>query len=150
MGEFPYQWRKRCAAHWGLRADYDDYWYFRKHYRKDLPVLTRMQYLDLHTYLPSDILTKVDRVSMAVSLETRVPFLSKKIIEFMFSLPEDVRFYGGQLKGLLRETYKDILPEAVLNRRKMGFVIPFDYFGCSYDQIQQKILREIFDIPLSA
>jgi asparagine synthase (glutamine-hydrolysing) len=55
------------AEYFGIEADYDDYWYFRKHWREELPTLTRLQYLDFHTYLPDDILTKVDRVSMANS-----------------------------------------------------------------------------------
>jgi len=104
--------------------DYDDYWYFRKYYNNKLPMLTRMQYMDFHTYLPDDILTKVDRVSMAVSLECRVPLLSTELIEFSFSLPEKIRFDRNQLKGLVKSAYQDLLPAEILNRPKKGFSIP--------------------------
>ena len=80
----------------GIDKDYDKHWYFRKYYCKDLPPMTRVQFLDLKTYLPSDILTKVDRTSMAVSLETRVPMLSKKLVEFSFSLSEEDRCPGDR------------------------------------------------------
>lgn len=146
MEEMPYARKLHYARKWGIPKDYDDYWYYRKYYRSDLPVRTRIQYLDFHTYLPSDILVKVDRTSMAVSLEARVPFLSRKIIEFMFSLPEELRFYNGKLKGLLKETYKNILPQEILNRKKMGFGIPFKYFNQNYANIQETILKEIFQI----
>ncbi len=146
MEEMPYAQKMKYAQRWDIPKGYDDYWYFRKYYREDLPPLTRIQYLDFHTYLPSDILTKVDRVSMAVSLEARVPFLSRKIIEFMFSLPEDIRFYKGRLKGCLKEAYRDILPKEILTREKMGFGIPFNYFNQNYANIPRMILSEIFQI----
>ena len=146
MSEVPQSRTQEYAKNWGIPRDYDPYWYYRKFYRQDLPILTRLQYLDFHTYLPSDILTKVDRVSMAVSLEARVPLLSRKIIEFIFSVPESTRFYRGKLKGLLKEAYKDILPPEILNRKKMGFGIPFRYFNESFEKIQERILKEIFGI----
>lgn len=104
--------------------DYDDLWHFRKFDRPDLPPLKRLQYIDFHTYLPDDILTKVDRVSMAVSLEARVPFLSRSLIEFAFAVPERDLFHGGELKGLLKLAMKDLLPPEIIDRRKKGFSIP--------------------------
>jgi asparagine synthase (glutamine-hydrolysing) len=109
---------------WEIPADYDDYWYFRKFWRQDLPLLTRLQYLDFHTYLHDDILTKVDRVSMAVALEARVPLLATDLVLFAFSLPENIRYHNGQLKGLMKYAYKDILPERIIQRGKKGFSIP--------------------------
>jgi asparagine synthase (glutamine-hydrolysing) len=103
---------------------YDDYWYFRKFYKPELSFYKRLQYLDFHTYLPDDILTKVDRVTMAVSLEARVPLLDSQLIEFMFSLPENVIYNRKELKGLLRFAYKDELPSVILTRTKRGFNIP--------------------------
>lgn len=108
----------------GISADYDDYWYFRKYFRPEFPLLTALQYLDFHTYLPDDILTKVDRTTMAVSLEARVPYLSRDLIEFCFSLPEEIRFAQDSLKGLMRSAYGKILPKDIVVRRKKGFSIP--------------------------
>lgn len=128
--------------------DYDEYWYFRKFYRKDLPLLTRLQYLDFHTYLPDDVLTKVDRVSMAVSLEARVPLLSKKLIEFMFSVPESVRYVGGELKGFLKYAYKEILPEEIISRDKKGFDIPTGEWNKVFKKkiysSQEQILNDLY------
>ena len=131
----------------GIDSGYDDYWYFRKYYREDLPVRTRLQYMDFHTYLPDDILTKVDRVSMAVSLEARVPLLSKELVEFAFSLPEEVRYHKNSLKGVLKETFASELPSDLLNRKKMGFCLPpsvmSDLVG-SHSCRQVKILEELY------
>jgi asparagine synthase (glutamine-hydrolysing) len=138
--------KKTYARLWDIPKDYDPYWYFRKYYRERLPLLTRLQYLDFHTYLPSDILTKIDRTSMAVSLEARVPLLSKEIIEYSFSLPESVRYYKGQLKGLLKETYKDVLPPEILTRPKKGFSIPKYYLRKDNGFKQEQILKEVFHL----
>lgn len=123
--------KSRFRAVCGIPDDYDTYWYFRQWDRPDLPLLTRLQYLDFHTYLPSDILTKVDRVTMANSLEARVPLLSRKIVEYSFSLPEAVRYYAKDktlcLKGLFKHAYRDSIPQSIINRKKMGFAIPNDY-----------------------
>jgi len=114
---------KYCKL-WRIDDDYDDYWYFRKFYKKDLEVYTRLQYLDFHTYLHDDIFTKVDRVSMAVSLECRVPFMKKEIIEYSFSLKKDVRIYKEELKGAMKEAFREILPIEIIDRDKKGFSIP--------------------------
>ncbi|HML34174.1 asparagine synthase (glutamine-hydrolyzing) [Sporomusa sphaeroides] len=132
---------------WGIDDFYDDYWYFRQHYKTDIGGLKRLQYLDFHTYLPDDILTKVDRVSMRVSLEARVPLLSKEIIEYMFSLPNEIIYHNGELKGLLKYAYKDILPQKIINRDKRGFSIPYtkwkrDLSTTQYATKQEMILRE--------
>lgn len=116
--------RAPFAALLGIDDEYDDHWHFRRFYREDLPVRTRLQYLDFHTYLPDDILTKVDRATMATSLEARVPLLATAIIEFAFSLPEELRFHEGQLKGLLRYAWRKVLPPEILRRSKQGFGIP--------------------------
>lgn len=110
-----------------IDKDYDIAWYLRKYYKKELPLLTRIRYLDFKTYLPSDILTKVDRVSMANSLEARVPYLSRKLIEFAFSLSEEECYTADELKKLLKEAYRKEIPEELLYRKKMGFGVPQDY-----------------------
>jgi asparagine synthase (glutamine-hydrolysing) len=102
-------------------SDYDDYWYFRDHYDESLPLLTRLQVLDFHTYLPDDILTKVDRVSMANSLEARVPLLSTALVEAVFSLPASVL---GTEKQLLKTLSTPLLPASIIEREKKGFGVP--------------------------
>jgi asparagine synthase (glutamine-hydrolysing) len=89
----------------------------------DEPLLAA-QYADLHTYLPGDILTKVDRASMAASLEVRPPLLDHTFVEWGMALPARLKLRGGQGKHVLRAALGPILPEAVLSRRKQGFAAP--------------------------
>lgn len=83
-----------------------------------------MMFLDLHSYLPDIILTKVDRASMAVSLETREPFLNHRIVEFGFNLPISYKVNKGKSKYILRELLKDYVPSQYFERPKQGFSIP--------------------------
>jgi asparagine synthase (glutamine-hydrolysing) len=130
----------------GIPSDYDDWWHYRSHWRKDLPVRSRLQFVDFHTYLPGSILTKVDRTSMAVSLEARVPLLSRRLIEFSFALPESIRLLNGEPKGLLKYAYRDRLPPEIVERRKKGFGVPRYYLGDLGHGIpfQEHLLRELF------
>lgn len=130
-----------------IDRDYDKLWFFRKYYFKELPPITRTQYLDLKTYLPSDILTKVDRVSMAVSLETRVPLLARRLIEFSFSLSEEDRCPGGELKGLFKKAYGEEIGKKILNRSKMGFVMPYNYLT-NKKSPQEMLLEDIWQYKL--
>ena len=82
------------------------------------------QYADLKIWLPGDILTKVDRTSMAVSLEAREPLLDHRLIEFAGTLPLDQRVRGGEGKWLMKRAMRGRLPEHILHRRKQGFVTP--------------------------
>ncbi len=86
--------------------------------------LTAAQYVDLKTYLPENILTKVDRMSMAVSLEARVPVLDHKIVEFAFRLPAHLRLKGRTTKYLLKKAVAPLLPPQILAKKKQGFSIP--------------------------
>ena len=86
--------------------------------------IERMQYLDMNFYMAEDILTKVDRASMAVSLETRAPFLDPRIGEFAASLPLDYKLRGNRGKYILKKSVEGLLPKAILNRSKKGFGIP--------------------------
>ncbi len=86
--------------------------------------LGRAQYADLKIWLPGDILTKVDRMSMAVSLEAREPLLDHKLIAFQASLPMPMRLRGGQGKWLMKHAMRRYLPDTILHRTKMGFVTP--------------------------
>lgn len=86
--------------------------------------LAAAQYADLKIWLPGDILTKVDRTSMAVGLEAREPFLDHRLVEFAASLPLKHRVRGGTGKWLMKRSMRRYLPEDILYRRKMGFVTP--------------------------
>jgi asparagine synthase (glutamine-hydrolysing) len=86
--------------------------------------LSRAQYADLKIWLPGDILTKVDRTSMAVSLEAREPLLDHRLVQFAASLPPKLRLNGGTGKYLMKQALEARLPGEILYRKKMGFVTP--------------------------
>lgn len=86
--------------------------------------ITRRQYLDCKTYLPGDILTKVDRASMAVSLEARAPILDHHLIEFAFKIPSKCKIKGRVEKYILKQLAYKLLPREIIDRPKMGFAMP--------------------------
>lgn len=88
--------------------------------------VSRLQYVDVHHYLPEDILTKVDRASMLTSLESRVPLLDHVVMEHAARMPIDLKLRHGAGKHILKEAMRPYLPPEILTRRKMGFGVPLD------------------------
>jgi asparagine synthase (glutamine-hydrolysing) len=100
--------------------------YFEKANRFDS--LAQQQYVDLKTYLADDILTKVDRMTMAVSIEARVPLLDYRIVEFAMNLPPHMKLNGSRTKSILRDAVKHLVPDLVLEKPKQGFSIPMKHW----------------------
>lgn len=86
--------------------------------------LTKILYTDLKTFLPGDILTKVDRMSMANSLEVRAPLLDYRVVEFAASLPANFKLMKGDKKHILKKCFSGLLPHDIIYRKKMGFSVP--------------------------
>jgi asparagine synthase (glutamine-hydrolysing) len=93
---------------------------------KGLPWASQMMRFDVETYLPEDILTKVDRTSMAHSIESRVPLLDNNVIDFALTLPAAMKIRDGRRKHVLKEVAAQFLPPGLIDRRKQGFGVPLD------------------------
>lgn len=88
----------------------------------------RMQYIDIHTWMRGDILLKADRVTMAHSLELRVPFLDKEVFNIASKIPTSLKIADGTTKNVLRKAAKGIVPDHVLDRKKLGFPVPIRHW----------------------
>jgi asparagine synthase (glutamine-hydrolysing) len=109
-----------------------------------LPWPSQMMRFDAQTYLPEDVLTKVDRMSMAHSIESRVPLLDNEVVQFAFTLPAAFKIKNGRPKHILKEVAGTLLPREILDRRKQGFGVPLGIWF-------RGNLREVFaDTLLSA
>ena len=105
-------------------------------------VLDRLLYTDLKTYLV-ELLMKQDQMSMAASIESRVPFLDHKLVEFAASLPPRLKLRGFTTKWILREAVRSILPPAILSRPKMGFPVPFGlWMGGAWNGVARDVLLD--------
>jgi len=107
-------------------GDYDPFVVMSPYFErsKGWDPLSRIQYVDIKTYLVDDILTKVDRASMAHSLEVRVPLLDHKMVEYAASIPVHYKLQKGEGKAIFKKMLEDLLPREILYRPKMGFSIP--------------------------
>lgn len=106
----------------------DVHWFYRKHFDKNLSPLKSIQMMDIKCFMGELVLTKVDRASMANSLEVRVPFLDHELFGFVFGLDEKSYFRRNQTKYLLYRQIEGHLPEEILSRKKQGFVGPDTYY----------------------
>ena len=113
------KWKKKLM----IPEDYNDYWFFEIHYKKELDPLRRLEYLDFKTFLPEHALTRVDRSSMMFGLECRVPFLSNKMIDLAFSIDPKLKFKGNKLKFITREILKKYSNTEYAYSKKKGFSI---------------------------
>jgi asparagine synthase (glutamine-hydrolysing) len=132
--------------HYYDRADTDD-------------LLSKIQYVDVKTYLTDDIMTKVDRASMAVSLEVRAPMLDHKFMECVASIPSDLKLHSGTGKYILKKALEPVLPHDILHRPKQGFAVPLDQWfrrelkdmayqtivATKDDILDQRFLQKIWD-----
>jgi asparagine synthase (glutamine-hydrolysing) len=128
--------RERQEARlWHMRAHVDEL--------RDLPPVTQTQLYDLLMYLPNDMLVKVDRASMAHSLEARVPFLSRSVAELAFRIPEEVRFERAVEKRVLRKLVARRFGDELGYRRKQGFAIPLQRWmsAAAFDQALQSTIE---------
>lgn len=111
----------------------------------------RLMYFDLKLSLPEDMLVKVDRMSMAHSLETRIPFLDPRLIEFMIEVHKDLKMRGYERKSILRRTIGTRLPDAIMRAPKKGFGVPLrEWFkGASFDNALESLSTKEFGLKAS-
>lgn len=132
-------WKKEAEKKYSTESLY-------KH-TENLSESTQMQYIDVMTWLVGDILQKADKMTMANSLELRVPFLDKKVSDLASTLPDKFKWHKGKTKYLLREAFKDIIPETTRNRKKLGFPTPIrDWFTKDRQDLYDLILTNPYII----
>ena len=101
-------------------------WIYGIPWKKNSDIFQKMMFLVTITYLQDDILTKVDRASMGVSLEARVPLLDHRVVEFAWRIPTEMKIKNVQTKWLLRQLIYKYVPKELIERPKMGFGVPID------------------------
>lgn len=116
-------WNRRAPLKWPTK-EAESFLNDKETWPEQIAGLTRLQYFDMKNFLPDDILVKVDRASMGVSLESRAPFLDHRIVEFAFSIPPELQQYQGKGKWLLRQVLYRHVPESLIERPKKGFSVP--------------------------
>jgi asparagine synthase (glutamine-hydrolysing) len=132
---------------------YDSMNVFREHYdRADTTdLLSKIQYLDIKTYLPDDILAKVDRASMAVSLEVRAPLLDHRLMETAARIPSQLKLNHGVGKYIFKKSMADVLPREIIDRKKQGFAIPLaNWFRHELRELAEQSLFALNDGILNA
>jgi len=100
---------------------------------------SHLMYFDLKNYLVGDVLSLLDKMTMAVSLEGRVPMLDHRVVEFCYSVPDSVKFRNGKLKGLLKSTLQGVLPDEIMHLPKSGFAGPIRHW------IEKHLIKSMFE-----
>jgi asparagine synthase (glutamine-hydrolysing) len=128
-------------------SGYDYLWFYRQHWREDLSPLSRLRWLDVNTGLAEGLLTKVDRTSMAHSLEVRPPLLDHRLVEFMLSVDPKVLVDESRRRGklLVRELMQPRLPSGHLNQPKSGFGLPVHTWLRRHPDILRHAVRRLMD-----
>ncbi len=126
-----------------LPPDYDDLWVYRRLQRPELSPIKQMQWWDLNTYLADDMLPKLDRASMAVSLEARPPFLDHRMVEFALRLAPELLRQGPTGKVLPRAFLAPRLPEGTLDRPKIGFSMPVRRWTAAHPEVLERALARL-------
>lgn len=119
--------------------------YYKK--ANDFDELSRTLFADFHTYLPEDLLVKEDRMTMAASLEGRVPFLDHEFIEFVARMPSEFKVHGLTTKYIFKEAMRPLLPTSIIERRKHGFGVPI---GEWFKQDLKTYAADVFHDPKTA
>lgn len=118
--------------------EYDELWFIKNSINSDLTGIKQLQWLDVHSFLPEEVLTKVDRASMANSLEVRSPLLDHRLFEFIFSLSDKI-YFNNEKKYILKKTLAGKMPPDIINKRKQGFSAPVNEYWD--DKIIDSIIR---------
>lgn len=141
-----------------VRSDYSPYESFQQIFNREglQSLINQMTYFDLKGSLPA-LLHVEDRTSMAASIESRVPLLDHRIVEFMATIPPNIKFAGGRMKHIFKEAVKNTVPKSIFERKdKMGFPTPITHWtkGCARDFVHDTLLsdkarsRGIYNVPM--
>ncbi len=134
------------GTHW-LEPHYDYLWFYRQYWREDLSPLAQLRWLDLNTDMAEGLLTKVDRTSMAHSLEVRPPLLDHRLVEFMLTVDPEVMVDRSRRRGklLIRELMEPHLPPGHLNQPKSGFGLPVHRWLRHHPRVLHDAVRRLMD-----
>ncbi len=132
--------KKAFTADWQTSIPDDPFDHINQFQRKGISTLKQIQYLDLNLFMPELVLAKIDRATMANSLEARVPFLDHELVEKVFSLKEEVYFDENKQKKVIRNMLKGKVPSEVYDRKKQGFVGP-DKFYENFKVYEEKLMN---------
>jgi asparagine synthase (glutamine-hydrolysing) len=128
-------------------SGYDYLWFYRRHWREDLSPLSRLRWLDVHTDLAEGLLTKVDRTSMAHSLEVRPPLLDHRLVEFMLSVDPHLLVDESRRRGklLVRRLMQPRLPQGHLCQPKSGFGLPVHAWLKRHPNVLRDAVRRLME-----